>query len=1038
MYLDGVEEVELVEGLEGGVVEGRLGQRGKVKQVGVGGVLVGQDEVLEGHGDDGLTAHPAVRDGTDVVLWGQWLEDGDGEGHDVRLVLLLLVQQPGLAVVDPLRGGVLDPDPPRLHAAVPLVVPAEGAAHLQRDPQNPTGDGLDGRTDVQARQLPGQIEGDRAGPNVVAQLAHALALADVEDVLRAGVLLLQVADDIDRQHALKLPQGRLRPPHPPVDGLAKAQKDGGHRAPALAQADLEERTGDASGVAGHVVGVRDDREAGQLGVADVGLQQHVGLAHAVLHGPDHVERAGLGPQLVDLIQLLRPHADFLELLGRADDVEGLGVGHMLGQEMVKLRHRLMPDVVVAGGAAHVRDRQVARPRVVAHHAILVQDLGRVVDEPQALLFEHRVLEDFFVLHAVDHGVLEHADVEVGVGQPGHALLDARDRARHHLGIEVIGQLLDEGALDGHLVGEQGEVAGQGLLRGDEDGLAARAVLRPARAPEDLHHVEHAQIGEPALVRVVHLSALDHDRVGGQVDAPGERGRAHQDLEHAVAEHVLGEAAVGPQHAGVVDAEPVGEVLAQVGVAALGGLRGVALVGVEGRGGEVAERAHLHGLVAQGLGRAGGVLARVHEDHHLVPPADRVQGLGVGQVVHEVELAHLLLLRHADEGHVQRHRAVLGPEVEKPALRRGAEKEGHVLVVGQRRRKAHQPHGPLRRLDLALRAGDDGLNHRPTLIRQQVHLINDDEPHNGGQRPLPALPGHHVPLLRRRDDELRLLDLLLAQLHVARHLLDHEAQVLQPLREGRHHLLRQGLHRGHIDGLQARLVDQALGTPAYGVPAAALDVVLDEREEGEHGNVGLAGARGGADEKVLLAVVGRVEDRGLDAVQLLEVLERQLCPGLERLGHVHHLHGREGLGLVWRGDVHLLVPRLVQLGGIGGQALLGLEQAVAALRQEWLRALPPPPRCHALLQPQAALLLQIAWVEAEDGQPIGLRDHAPHAHLPVPLPHPVRCCASPGPALPCRGRTLPSPPGGKHKQETISPRVKACAVDAQRVALQGTA
>ena len=43
------------------------------------GVSLGQYEVLEGDGTDGLCPEPVVRDGADVVLSGQWLEDWDGE-----------------------------------------------------------------------------------------------------------------------------------------------------------------------------------------------------------------------------------------------------------------------------------------------------------------------------------------------------------------------------------------------------------------------------------------------------------------------------------------------------------------------------------------------------------------------------------------------------------------------------------------------------------------------------------------------------------------------------------------------------------------------------------------------------------------------------------------------------------------------------------------------------------------------------------------------------------------------------------------------
>lgn len=48
----------------------------------MGGVSLGQDEVLEVNDAHGLGPEPAVRHHLDVVLRGQRLKDGDGE-HDV-------------------------------------------------------------------------------------------------------------------------------------------------------------------------------------------------------------------------------------------------------------------------------------------------------------------------------------------------------------------------------------------------------------------------------------------------------------------------------------------------------------------------------------------------------------------------------------------------------------------------------------------------------------------------------------------------------------------------------------------------------------------------------------------------------------------------------------------------------------------------------------------------------------------------------------------------------------------------------------------
>ena len=72
-------------------------------------------------------------------------------------------------------------------------------------------------------------------------------------------------------------------------------------------------------------------------------------------------------------------------------------------------------------------------------------------------------------------------------------------------------------------------------------------------------------------------------------------------------------------------------------------------------------------------------------------------------------------------------------------------------------------------------------------------------------------------------------------------------------------------------------------------AAGLHVLPDLVEDAEHGDVGLAGTGGRADQQVLVGVVGRLEHDGLDAVQTLHPLEHQL-PDLGTHTHTHtHTH-----------------------------------------------------------------------------------------------------------------------------------------------------
>ena len=74
-------------------------------------------------------------------------------------------------------------------------------------------------------------------------------------------------------------------------------------------------------------------------------------------------------------------------------------------------------------------------------------------------------------------------------------------------IEVVGQVVEELALDGVLLGEQGEVVAQLVVGGDDGSLAVLVELRPAGTAEDLHDVQDAQVHQGAPLGVVDLGAL---------------------------------------------------------------------------------------------------------------------------------------------------------------------------------------------------------------------------------------------------------------------------------------------------------------------------------------------------------------------------------------------------------------------------------------------------------------------------------------------------------------------------------------------------
>jgi hypothetical protein len=76
-----VEVGEAVKVLKLLILHGLLWQRLQVQEVGMGRVQLRQNEVLERDRHNALCSEPVITDGSDVVLWGQWLKDGDGEGQ---------------------------------------------------------------------------------------------------------------------------------------------------------------------------------------------------------------------------------------------------------------------------------------------------------------------------------------------------------------------------------------------------------------------------------------------------------------------------------------------------------------------------------------------------------------------------------------------------------------------------------------------------------------------------------------------------------------------------------------------------------------------------------------------------------------------------------------------------------------------------------------------------------------------------------------------------------------------------------------------
>mmetsp|Transcript_97903 Transcript_97903/g.274102 ORF Transcript_97903/g.274102 Transcript_97903/m.274102 type:complete len:343 (+) Transcript_97903:4089-5117(+) len=277
---------------------------------------------------------------------------------------------------------------------------------------------------------------------------------------------------------------------------------------------------------------------------------------------------------------------------------------------------------------------------------------------------------------------------------------------------------------------------------------------------------------------------------------------------------------------------------------------------------------LHRQVAQCDRGLHGLLPRVDEDEDLAL-AGVVHELLVADLVHGVEALDGLLVRDADVGLLQRAGPVLVAKIEEPPLGVDAQEDGHVLVVRQRGREAHEADVLLRGLDLPDRPRDDGLQNGPAGVVQEVDLVDDDEPHELRVGALIAgLAGDDVPLLRRRHDDLRLIDLRLGEVDVAAQLPDDNPVALQPLLKALNDLLHEGLHGRHVDDLEAGEIEGAVLEPE----------LRHDVQDREHRAVGLARAGRSADEHVLAVLAeGDGVDLALHVVELRGAGKRLVAP-----------------------------------------------------------------------------------------------------------------------------------------------------------------
>jgi hypothetical protein len=387
--------------------------------------LGGQDEVLERDGQARLRVQPAFGHDGDVVVRRDGLRDRDGERDGVLVLGIPLPEHERVVEEDELAVDVLDEDVERLRGAVHGLGPLEVGRDREVDAQERARDRLHLRLQLQLREVVHEPVHEPARVRHPDQLPD-LGRVQVEVPVPRELLRLRLPDHL-RLHALELPERRHRAPHPALDHLAHVERRArGLRPPAL-QADLEDGVHDAPRGLLDEDHVRDEREAVELELRDVRLEEHVDLCGRLVHALLDRNRHAL-KQLAELELFLlsdlrshmstppRPHQalktyrDVLELVAERKHAEQLEHAHARAQVLVVRRHRVVGHIVVAGDAPELRRLEAPRRALVLEQAALLEHHRRRVHNVRALLHERRVVRGVVGGDRVERRRAQHAHV----------------------------------------------------------------------------------------------------------------------------------------------------------------------------------------------------------------------------------------------------------------------------------------------------------------------------------------------------------------------------------------------------------------------------------------------------------------------------------------------------------------------------------------------------------------------------------------------------------------------------------------------------
>jgi len=203
-----------------------------------------------------------------------------------------------------------------VHLGLELEVRRDG----ELDAQHGARDGLHVRSELEPRELVDEAVDGLANLGEADELADLLRLQVVE-ALPLEVLLLHLLDDVLR-NAFELAQRRLAEPHALVDHLAHVEHAVGQPCPAVFEHDLVDTAHQPRRRLRDVDHIREQREAVELDLRDVGLQQHVGLGRRLVDALLDGDGNALD-EARQLLLLLLAHRDVGEVLGEGEEPQQL-------------------------------------------------------------------------------------------------------------------------------------------------------------------------------------------------------------------------------------------------------------------------------------------------------------------------------------------------------------------------------------------------------------------------------------------------------------------------------------------------------------------------------------------------------------------------------------------------------------------------------------------------------------------------------------------------------------------------------------------